>query len=339
MKYLVLFSILCNFTTNVLAQEEEHADIRPSVAEGAIVTDGFIDPISETIPGLRVFGYDFGEDPEAPYFASDPGINAAAGSGLPGGSQLALEIPSSASFDLAANLTYWDGDDADTNTPGVQVNFGTVPGGEEFTLSLSGAGSVTVGNTTASQNGFNIQQVLASGAVHRHLSSVLDAPGTPADGIYLLPLRLTSSDLSIAPSQALFLVFNNGLLEAQHDDAIDYVTLNYAYTLGDMDGDGDRDNFDIEPFELALTNSAAYLAEYPELTSYRRRGDIDGDGDFDNFDIQPFEQLLTGSGPGGVAVPEPASFGLMLLGLLTSLVVRARGSSGRSASPRILPAD
>ena len=84
--------------------------------------------------------------------------------------------------------------------------------------------------------------------------------------------------------------------------------------LGDMDGDGDRDNFDIEPFELALTDSDAYLEEYPALTNYALFGDIDGDGDFDNFDIEPFEALLTG-GPGApLAVPEPSAFVLAMIG-------------------------
>jgi len=97
-----------------------------------------------------------------------------------------------------------------------------------------------------------------------------------------------------------------------------------SFILGDMDGDGDRDNFDIDDFELALTNSTAYLALHPTLTDYQQRGDIEGDGDFDNFDIQPFEQLLTG-GPGGAPVPEPSSivlFGLGAVGL--ALTVRRR---------------
>jgi len=101
--------------------------------------------------------------------------------------------------------------------------------------------------------------------------------------------------------------------------------------LGDMDGDGDRDNFDIQPFELALTNSAAYLSQYPLMFDYRKRGDIDGDGDFDNFDIQPFEVLLTG-GPGG-AVPEPAGFVLAAMGLVLLIAVKMQKVSPRCGRP------
>ena len=96
-------------------------------------------------------------------------------------------------------------------------------------------------------------------------------------------------------------------------------------TLGDMDGDGDLDNFDIQPFELALTNVAAYLALYPGLTDYAERGDIDGDGDLDNFDIQPFEQLLTsGSAIGVAAVPEPSTLILAGLSLVALIPYRIR---------------
>lgn len=77
--------------------------------------------------------------------------------------------------------------------------------------------------------------------------------------------------------------------------------------LGDMNDDGSLDNFDIQPFEMALTDTAGYLGTY-DVNDYQQRGDINGDGAFDNFDIQPFENLLT-SGPSTAvaAVPEPST--------------------------------
>jgi len=72
--------------------------------------------------------------------------------------------------------------------------------------------------------------------------------------------------------------------------ASNYVTVNFV--LGDMNGDGVLDNYDIAAFELALADPAAYLAQYPWMTNYQRVGDINGDGVFNNFDIPAFEQLL-----------------------------------------------
>lgn len=91
-----------------------------------------------------------------------------------------------------------------------------------------------------------------------------------------------------------------------------------SFVLGDMDGDGDLDNFDIEDFEQALTNADAYRLAHPTLLDFRYRGDITGNGVFDNFDIQAFEALLTSSGAplGATAVPEPPAFALFALGLV-----------------------
>lgn len=64
-----------------------------------------------------------------------------------------------------------------------------------------------------------------------------------------------------------------------------------AATVGDMNCDGVVDNFDIDPFVLAVTDETGYTATFPRC----RRGsaDVNGDGVVNNFDIDPFIALLT----------------------------------------------
>ncbi|QOJ13240.1 MAG: hypothetical protein HRU75_00700 [Planctomycetia bacterium] len=63
---------------------------------------------------------------------------------------------------------------------------------------------------------------------------------------------------------------------------------------GDMNCDGAVNNFDIDPFVMALTDPAAYQALYPNCTPIN--GDCNNDGSFNNFDIDPFVVCLTNFG-------------------------------------------
>ncbi|MGE0481326.1 MAG: kelch repeat-containing protein [Phycisphaerae bacterium] len=65
--------------------------------------------------------------------------------------------------------------------------------------------------------------------------------------------------------------------------------------VGDLNCDGIVNNFDIDPFVLALTDPAAYAAAYPGCDSLS--GDVNGDGVLNNFDIDPFVQCLTNGCP------------------------------------------
>lgn len=64
-----------------------------------------------------------------------------------------------------------------------------------------------------------------------------------------------------------------------------------AFVTGDLNCDGVVNNFDIDAFVLALTDPAAYAAQYPECDA--GLGDVNGDGVVNNFDIDPFVALLT----------------------------------------------
>ncbi|MGE0481486.1 MAG: peptidoglycan DD-metalloendopeptidase family protein [Phycisphaerae bacterium] len=64
---------------------------------------------------------------------------------------------------------------------------------------------------------------------------------------------------------------------------------------GDLNCDGVVNNFDIDPFVLALTDPAAYATAFPNCDI--GNADISGDGMVNNFDIDPFVACLTGACP------------------------------------------
>ena len=139
-----------------------------------------------------------------------------------------------------------------------------------------------------------------------------DSPGGPDDWSLMYYGYITFPDTYLRSADRSTLLKSGYFQEAFH---------------GDMDGDGDVDNFDIQPFELALTDEALWESTYG-LNDAQDRGDIDGDGDLDNFDIQPFEDLLTGGSLAGAAaaVPEPSSVVLLAMGGMCAVVLGRRRS-------------
>ena len=68
------------------------------------------------------------------------------------------------------------------------------------------------------------------------------------------------------------------------------------FVFGDLNCDGVRNNFDIDPFVLVLLSTppgyAEYYAAYPDCN--HANGDCNDDGLVNNFDIDPFVHLLLG---------------------------------------------
>lgn len=63
--------------------------------------------------------------------------------------------------------------------------------------------------------------------------------------------------------------------------------------VGDMNCDGNVDFFDIDPFVVALTGEAAYVAQYPNCEYLH--ADVNNDGVSNFFDIDPFVNVLVGN--------------------------------------------
>ncbi|MGH6959255.1 MAG: hypothetical protein ACREE7_02105 [Dongiaceae bacterium] len=62
--------------------------------------------------------------------------------------------------------------------------------------------------------------------------------------------------------------------------------------LGDLNCDGALNNFDVDPFVLALLDPAAYAAAHPDCDI--ANADVNGDRRVNNFDIDAFVRLLLG---------------------------------------------
>ncbi len=184
-------------STVAAAQHVHESDVQLTVDDGRIVLND------------SVFGADFGED--FPNFTSDPGFSGLAGTFTPG---------TAIGFNILDAIRKWD--DAG--------HFDTIA---TETISITyGPSSVTT-PTLAGQfvPGFSLN-VTGDGGFHQHLGYTLDSPAS--DGVYLLKLELFSTDSNLANSDPFYLVFNQNVDEAIHDDAIHYVESHIVPEPGSM---------------------------------------------------------------------------------------------------------
>lgn len=202
----------------------QHADVVPYSNNGKIVTGGHNDVTLEDTIELRVFGYDFGEDPLDPYFIGDPGFNngAFAIGIFPNDGLLPANF--TLGFNVLSTLNFWDGDGA--------VAFAAASAGVSLGLQR-GSNTVTVSGAGQSGTVPTIQGTGAAGRVHVHLGSLLNStdginpnlPNAP-EGIYMLSMELKLPDSGLANSDPIYFVYNNGLDEEVHDQAMDWVQEN-----------------------------------------------------------------------------------------------------------------
>jgi hypothetical protein len=82
------------------------------------------------------------------------------------------------------------------------------------------------------------------------------------------------------------LAFTSSATDPRGDVFFDRVSTALFVFRGDLNCDGLINNFDIDPFVLALSNPAGYAQQFPGCN--RMNADIDRDGLVTNFDIDPF---------------------------------------------------
>ena len=215
-----LFVVLCLFGSAIQA----HFDVLPGISDSKIVTGGYDDNQSLSEPVVTVFGYDFGEILGDSYNIVDPGFNTQGSSLFTGGSTLRYI----AQQYQGRYLSYWDG----VGSP----NFGAVPTGISLLLSGSPTRNITLTEGSAvyapatppNNSSLLIGTFGANGSMHTHLGTSIflngdQTEGTLPEGLYTIAFSLTNPGTGIADSDTRYIVYNNGLNEAQHDAGMAYV--------------------------------------------------------------------------------------------------------------------
>lgn len=249
---MTIRSITASILASIIALPAmaQHADILITVESGALQVAA-IDKTTGTITPTNVFAADLGET-GIPHYIDEPGLDAEAGT-LPPGSTLG--------FTIVGPLLRWDG------ASFVPTSGSGCDAGETMTIQY-----VTLLRTTSCTDvaGFNLA-VQADGGFHKHYVFGVqpDAAGSIDSDVYALQFTLRSSDPSIADSAPVWIVFNDGMTEAEHDAAIAF--LEGPACEADLDGSGAVDGADLGAMLSAWGGSGV--------------GDLDANGVIDGADL------------------------------------------------------
>lgn len=168
--------------------------------------------------------------------------------------------------------------------PSGRLDLIQIGGGQNtFGQALTGRG-VAENAVVVANVGQNGSQQLASGT--------LTLPSTP--GTYTFSLVNTVANVLEQRNNppSISLVEQAGVVIAQGSISI---TVGDAAAAGDLNCDGLVNNFDIDPFVLALTNPTVYASFFPNCDF--NNADMNNDGFVNNFDIDPFVACLSGDCP------------------------------------------
>jgi hypothetical protein len=315
-------AILCALLAEIAGSgsaRAQHFDVLAQQVAGKIVTGAADFDSGQWTLGRRVYSGEFDDD----FAVNNPGFNAlgAGAPTLPAGSQ-ALPANSGLSWDFwpmriddfSSNLFYWDGAESDSSaglTPN-DVRFGALPG-PNYQLSLfdKSNGKFSVDGSDQAIPGGIIDDTAADGSLHRHRFFFLEdgdgnAGTDPADGIYLISLRLRMNGL--VTSDPLYIVFGTlgSSVEALDDAAVPWVETNAdtLVLLGDYNKNGVVEAADYTVWRNTLDQSGFALP-----------GDGDASGAVDRPDHFVWrenygkESPTLGSGASGTvaSLPEPSA--------------------------------
>lgn len=233
----------------------QHAgDILLLVENDQITTNSFVDGVpSPECSFLGTFG--------AGDQTNDPGFDSPSETFAPN---------SSLGFTITHALRVWQGG-----------TFDTIPE-EHVELSWGPLGPVATPADDSPVDGFTLG-VSSEGEYHYHYKMALMGPNSP--GVYLLTLAMWSTSGSIAESEPIYILLNNGMDQATVDLATEWWRNNGAWCsasscLADFNGDDLVDTRDV----LAFLN--AWSADDPSA-------DINEDGEIDSRDVLAFLNLWT----------------------------------------------
>ncbi len=171
--------------------------------------------------------------------ADDPGFDSTSGAFPPG---------TAIGFDLLAALRWWDGASFETIDP-------------EYRMSVTkGSSVVTTPGADGAVAGFTFGSADSGGRFHHHVRFFLDPydPFTAVDGLWLLQMRLWSTNAAVGASEPIFLVFASGAEAlSEQDEAVAWVEANLV-------GPGGCNPADLaEPFGLLdLADISAFAGAF-----------------------------------------------------------------------------
>jgi probable HAF family extracellular repeat protein len=168
------------------------------------------------------------------------------------------------------------------------VDLGALAGAEEsFAYGVSADGQRVVGWDSRSGGSVSHAWLVTPDLGMVDLNAYLPSLGIDLTGWELQVATTITADGSTIVGYGL----HNGLTEAW----VATVPAGAARRAGDLNCDGVVNNFDIDPFVLALTNPAGYQAAFPACNI--NNADVNNDGAINNFDIDPFVICLTNGCP------------------------------------------